>query len=239
MRVDHIEAILRTRRPRFIYTMPSLHNPTGVTLSEERRERLVTLGAPLGRAAGRRRSVRRAGANGARAADRARDRRRHLPLEFQQDDRAVAAAGLDGRAAHDLRSSAAAQAVLRHGVEHVHPSRRRGLHAQRLRRARARAAHRTGRTARDRQRGDRASTGRRRCASTPTPTATTSGPARRASSGRARCSRAPSGSASRSCSAKPFFAQGGGDHHFRLALTPVPREAIEEGIKRIGQVVTA
>jgi DNA-binding transcriptional MocR family regulator len=51
VRVDHIEAILRTRRPRFIYTMPALHNPTGVTLSEERRERLVTLarrwGVPL------------------------------------------------------------------------------------------------------------------------------------------------------------------------------------------------
>jgi DNA-binding transcriptional MocR family regulator len=43
MRVDHLEAILRTRRPRFIYTMPSLHNPTGVTLNADRRERLVTL----------------------------------------------------------------------------------------------------------------------------------------------------------------------------------------------------
>ncbi len=39
MRVDHVEAILRTRRPRFIYTMPSIHNPTGVTMSAERRER--------------------------------------------------------------------------------------------------------------------------------------------------------------------------------------------------------
>jgi DNA-binding transcriptional MocR family regulator len=43
MRVDHVEAILRTRRPRFIYTMPSLHNPTGATMNEDRRERLVTL----------------------------------------------------------------------------------------------------------------------------------------------------------------------------------------------------
>jgi DNA-binding transcriptional MocR family regulator len=43
MRVDHVEAILRTRRPRFIYTMPSLHNPTGVTMNHDRRERLVTL----------------------------------------------------------------------------------------------------------------------------------------------------------------------------------------------------
>lgn len=43
MRVDHVEAILRTRRPRFIYTMPSLHNPTGATMNVDRRERLVTL----------------------------------------------------------------------------------------------------------------------------------------------------------------------------------------------------
>ena len=42
---------MRTRRPRFIYIMPSLHNPTGMTLSDERRERLVMLarrwGVPL------------------------------------------------------------------------------------------------------------------------------------------------------------------------------------------------
>jgi DNA-binding transcriptional MocR family regulator len=38
---------------------------------------------------------------------------------------------------------------------------------------------------------------------------------------------------------EPFFAQGGGDHSIRIALTPVPREAIEEGIKRIGQVLDA
>jgi DNA-binding transcriptional MocR family regulator len=38
---------------------------------------------------------------------------------------------------------------------------------------------------------------------------------------------------------EPFFAQGGGDHSLRLALTPIPREAIEEGIKRIGAVLTA
>jgi 2-aminoadipate transaminase len=43
MRVDHVEAILRSRRPRFIYTMPSLQNPTGVTMSAHRRERLTAL----------------------------------------------------------------------------------------------------------------------------------------------------------------------------------------------------
>jgi DNA-binding transcriptional MocR family regulator len=33
---------------------------------------------------------------------------------------------------------------------------------------------------------------------------------------------------------EPFFAQGGGDHDIRLALTPVPRGAIAAGIERIG-----
>jgi DNA-binding transcriptional MocR family regulator len=48
MRVDHVEAILRTRKPRFIYTMPSLHNPYGSTMSAERRERLVMLARRAG-----------------------------------------------------------------------------------------------------------------------------------------------------------------------------------------------
>ncbi|HEY0393092.1 MAG TPA: PLP-dependent aminotransferase family protein [Candidatus Elarobacter sp.] len=48
MRVDHVEAILRTRRPRFIYTMPSIHNPTGVTMNAERRDRLVTIAKRFG-----------------------------------------------------------------------------------------------------------------------------------------------------------------------------------------------
>ena len=48
MRVDHIEAILRTRRPRFIYTMPSLHNPTNVTMNVDRRERLATIARRAG-----------------------------------------------------------------------------------------------------------------------------------------------------------------------------------------------
>jgi 2-aminoadipate transaminase len=48
MRVDHVEAILRTRRPRFIYTMPTLHNPTNVTMNTDRRERLTTLARRAG-----------------------------------------------------------------------------------------------------------------------------------------------------------------------------------------------
>ncbi len=48
MRVDHVEAILRTRRPRFIYTMPALHNPTNATMNADRRERLATIARRAG-----------------------------------------------------------------------------------------------------------------------------------------------------------------------------------------------
>jgi DNA-binding transcriptional MocR family regulator len=48
MRVDHVEAILRTRRPRFIYTMPSMHNPTNTSMNADRRERLATIAKRAG-----------------------------------------------------------------------------------------------------------------------------------------------------------------------------------------------
>jgi 2-aminoadipate transaminase len=48
MRVDHVEAVLRTRRPRFIYTMPSLHNPTNATMNADRRLRLATIAQRAG-----------------------------------------------------------------------------------------------------------------------------------------------------------------------------------------------
>ncbi len=41
MRIDLLESILARRHPRFIYTSPTFHNPTGVVLSYERRKRLL------------------------------------------------------------------------------------------------------------------------------------------------------------------------------------------------------
>ena len=50
MRVDQLEEVLR-HGPKFLYTMPTFHNPAGVTLSPERRQRLLELadqyGVPL------------------------------------------------------------------------------------------------------------------------------------------------------------------------------------------------
>jgi len=48
MRVDELESVLETlraagRRPKFVYSVPSFQNPAGVTMSFERRQRLVEL----------------------------------------------------------------------------------------------------------------------------------------------------------------------------------------------------
>ncbi len=43
MRVDLLESILTRRRPRFIYTLPTFQNPTGVVMAPERRRRLLLL----------------------------------------------------------------------------------------------------------------------------------------------------------------------------------------------------
>src|SRR2546426_3205357 len=42
--VDELEdALVRGARPKFVYTVPTFHNPAGVTMSYARRERLVAL----------------------------------------------------------------------------------------------------------------------------------------------------------------------------------------------------
>ena len=41
--MDALEACLRQNRPKFIYTVPDFQNPTGVSMSIERRQQLVEL----------------------------------------------------------------------------------------------------------------------------------------------------------------------------------------------------
>jgi len=43
MQVDHLERLIASHRPRLIYTIPAFHNPTGVTMSRGRREKLLAL----------------------------------------------------------------------------------------------------------------------------------------------------------------------------------------------------
>ncbi len=48
LRVDILEKLISSRSPRFIYTIPDFHNPTGVTLSPERRRGLLQLARRYG-----------------------------------------------------------------------------------------------------------------------------------------------------------------------------------------------
>jgi DNA-binding transcriptional MocR family regulator len=43
MRIDILEGVLERYRPRFIYTVPTFHNPTGYTMSLSRRKQLLEL----------------------------------------------------------------------------------------------------------------------------------------------------------------------------------------------------
>ncbi len=48
MRIDVLEEVLRKESPKFIYVLPNFHNPMGVTLSLERREKMVKVAAEFG-----------------------------------------------------------------------------------------------------------------------------------------------------------------------------------------------
>jgi len=46
--LPHLEALLKKHRPRFYYTVPNFHNPTGIRFSPQRRQALVELAARHG-----------------------------------------------------------------------------------------------------------------------------------------------------------------------------------------------
>jgi 2-aminoadipate transaminase len=48
MRVDDLETVLKTESPKFVYVLPNFHNPMGVTLTLERRMKLVKVAAKYG-----------------------------------------------------------------------------------------------------------------------------------------------------------------------------------------------
>jgi 2-aminoadipate transaminase len=238
MRVDHVEAILRTRRPRFIYTMPSIHNPTGVTMNADRRDRLVTLakryGVPLveddpyGELA-----------QPAAPPLLARDAEYviylssfsktiapSLRLGWLIAPRTIYERLLLRKQSYDMASSMYMQAGVRDYLETDYDAHIGALRAELvLRRSIAFEAIERHwpagmRVAKD---GD----GYYLWATAP----------------RELRARALLASAERRGASflfgEAFFAQSGGDHNFRLALTPVPRGAIAEGIRRIGEAAAS
>ena len=234
MRVDHVEAILRTRRPRFIYTMPSIHNPTGVSMPDERRERLVTLARrhavpiveddPYGELA-----------HAACPPLVARDPESviylssfsktiapSLRLGWLVAPRTIYDRLLLRKQSYDMASSMFIQAGVRDYLERGYDAHLRALRAE-LDRRRAIALTAIAELWPAAMRAGTGGDGYYLWATSP----------------REMRARALLANAERLGAAflfgEAFFAQSGGDYNFRLALTPVARAAIAEGIRRIGE----
>jgi 2-aminoadipate transaminase len=234
MRVDHVEAILRTRRPRFIYTMPSIHNPTGVTMNADRRDRLVTLSKRHGV------PIVEDDPYGELAASvvppllaRDPDYVIHLSsfsktiapslrLGWLVAPRTIYERLLLRKQSYDMASSMYIQAGVRDYLESGYDPHIAALRDE-LAQRRALAFDAIAKYWPAAMRVTPGGDGYYLWATAPRET-------------RARALLA---NAERRGAAflfgEAFFPQSGGDHNFRLALTPVPRTAIVEGIRRIGE----
>jgi DNA-binding transcriptional MocR family regulator len=234
MRVDHVEAILRTRRPRFVYTMPALHNPTGVTMNADRRDRLVTLakryGVPLveddpyGELAEPQLPPLRA-----RDAESviylssfSKTIAPSLRLGWIVAPRTIYERLLLRKQSYDMASSMYIQAGVRDYLESAYEPHVAALKDELVaRRALAYAA--IERHWPPGMRVNRDGGGYYLWATAPRET-------------RARVLLANAERLGVSfLFGEAFYAQSGGDHNFRLAITPVSRKQIEEGIRRIGE----
>jgi 2-aminoadipate transaminase len=236
MRVDHVEAILRTRRPRFIYTMPSIHNPTGVTMNADRRERLVTLskryGVPIveddpygGLAASPAQPlVARAAEHVIYLSSFSKTIAPSLRLGWLAAPRTIYERLLLRKQSYDMATSMYIQAGVHDYLETAYDAHVDALRAELTeRRTLAHAAIERHWPAQ--MRVTKGGDGYYRWATSP-----------REMRAQALLANAERRGAS-FLFGEAFFAQSGGDHNFRIALTPVPRAAIEEGIRRIGEAL--
>jgi DNA-binding transcriptional MocR family regulator len=233
MRVDHVEAILRTRRPRFIYTMPSIHNPTGVSMNADRRDRLVTLAKrhgvpiveddPYGVLASSPVTplVARDGEYVIYLSSFSKTIAPSLRLGWLVAPRTIYERLLLRKQSVDMASSMFIQAGVRDYLERGYDAHVAALREElELRRSIAFAAIEEHWPPSMRvMRGD----GYYLWATAP-----------RETRARALLASAERRGAS-FLFGEAFFPQAGGDHNFRLALTPVPRTSIAEGIRRIGE----
>ncbi len=236
MRVDHVEAILRTRRPRFIYTMPALHNPTGASMNADRRERLVTLAErarvpiveddPYGELV-----LEPAAPLAAQTSTYviylstfSKTIAPSLRLGWITAPRPIYERLLLRKQSYDMATSLYVQAGVHDYLSHAYDGHLERLRAElALRRATARDAVTAHWPKSMRlQRGDG---GFYLWATAP-----------RELRARALLEAAERNGAS-FLFGEAFFAASGGDHNFRLAITPVTHEALVEGIARIGATI--
>ncbi len=236
MRVDHVEAILRTRRPRFIYTMPSLHNPTNVTMNADRRERLITIARragvpiieddPYGELAKNSPAPLVASAPDyvVYLSTFSKTIAPSLRVGWLCAPRPIAERLLLRKQALDMATSLYVQAAITDYLKTGYDAHVAQLRDElRLRREMADAAVAEFWPAS--MRAAKASGGFYLWVSTP-----------REVRARPLLDQSERLGASFMFGA-PFFANSGGDHNFRLALTPVTRKQIPEGIERIGKAV--
>ena len=238
MRVDHVEAILRTRRPRFIYTMPSLHNPTNVTMNADRRERLVTLARrsgvpiveddPYGELAQSKLTplVGLAPDYVVYLSTFSKTIAPSLRVGWLAAPRTILERLLLRKQALDMATSLYVQAAIGDYLEtgydpHV-AQLREELRTRREMADAAIAEHWPGT-----MRTSKAVGGFYLWVTTP-----------REIRARPLLDQAERLGAS-FLFGEPFFASSGGDHNFRLALTPVTRAQIPEGVRRIGKAIAA
>ncbi|HEV3155368.1 MAG TPA: PLP-dependent aminotransferase family protein [Candidatus Baltobacteraceae bacterium] len=238
MRVDHVEAILRTRRPRFIYTMPSLHNPTNVTMNADRRERLVTLARragipiieddPYGELAqsGLPPLIGLAPEFVVYLSTFSKTIAPSLRVGWLAAPRTILERLLLRKQALDMATSLYVQAAICDYLDTGYDAHvgqlREELHLRRQMADEAIAQHWPAA-----MRTSKAAGGFYLWVTTP-----------REIRARPLLDQSERLGAS-FLFGEPFFASSGGDHNFRLALTPVTREQIPEGIRRIGKAITA
>ena len=238
MRVDHVEAILRTRRPRFIYTMPSLHNPTNVTMNADRRERLVTLARRAGipiieddpygelSQSGLAPLVGLAPDYVVYLSTFSKTIAPSLRVGWLAAPRTILERLLLRKQALDMATSLYVQAAITDYLETGYDAHVAQLRAElKLRREMADAA--IAEHWPSTMRTSKAGGGFYLWVTTP-----------REIRARPLLDQSERLGAS-FLFGEPFFASSGGDHNFRLALTPVTREQIPEGIRRIGKAAAS
>src|SRR5471032_3373197 len=237
LRVDHVEAILRTRRPRFIYTMPSLHNPTGVMMNDDRRERLITLAQragvpiveddPYGELAPQTISplVARNNEYVIYLSSFSKTIAPSLRLGWLCAPRTIYDRLLLRKQSYDMASSMYVQASVCDFMQTAY-DRHVELLRNELELPRGIVFDAIDRFWPANMRPVRGGGGYYVWATTP----------------REMRARSLLDAAERHGAAflfgEAFFAHGGGDYHFRLAITPVPRDAIAERIRRIGEALS-
>ena len=247
MRIDELEEVLdrlagEGRRPKFIYSVPSFQNPAGVTLSAERRRRLVELAREHELLVVRGQPLRAAPLRGraAAAAVRARRRRlRPLPRDLLEDPLARDPGRLGGRAAAGAGEDRARQA----GRRPLHLDPDPVLRPRVLRRGPLARVHR--RPDRDLPRPPRRDAGGARA---PLPRRRPSGPAPRAGCSCGRpcpttstpptCSRRRCARTSPSCPAGRPTSTGAARTRCGSTSRARPRTRSARAIRRIGQVVS-